>query len=111
MPEPVEEEDEDCFDEDIFDDLRPDTRGEKGADSDSDDDLSHEMDGEDDDDDDVVIRDNNFCRNVMEMVVTASTEGHPADSILMEIKALKFAHNKVYFKKHLYSFSSDCAII
>lgn len=92
MPEPVEEEDEDCFDEDIFDDLRPDTsREEKGAESHSDDDLSH---GDDDDDDDVVIRDNNFCRNVMEMVVTASTEGHPADSILMEIKALKFAHNK-----------------
>lgn len=36
-----------------------------------------------------------FLRIVGEMVSTGHAEGHPADSLLMEIKGCKFAQNKV----------------
>lgn len=36
-----------------------------------------------------------FARVVGEMVSTGISEGHPAGSLLMEIKGYKFAQNKV----------------
>ncbi len=99
MAEPVEEEDDDDYDEDFYDDLRvqygvnnnaatsskPDSNGEE-----SDRDFLAE-----DEDEDVVFRDPVFCKNILELVVTAAKEGHPVDSTLLEIKGLKFAQNKV----------------
>ena len=38
----------------------------------------------------------NFTRIISEMVLTGYAEGHPAESLLMEIKGCKFAQNKVY---------------
>ncbi len=37
-----------------------------------------------------------FTRVVGDMVSTGISEGHPASSLLMEIKGYKFAQNKVY---------------
>ncbi len=37
-----------------------------------------------------------FVSIVSEMVSTGHAEGHPADSLLMEIKGCKFAQNKVF---------------
>jgi hypothetical protein len=42
-----------------------------------------------------VQRDNNFCKTILEFVVTGAKEEQPSDSILLEIKGLKFAQNKV----------------
>lgn len=42
-----------------------------------------------------------FARVVGEMVSTGISEGHPAGSLLMEIKGYKFAQNKVRTKNGL----------
>ena len=52
--------------------------------------VFEETDGDDD-----VVRDAAFCRNIVELVMAAMKEGHPAESTLLEIKGLKFAQNKV----------------
>lgn len=36
-----------------------------------------------------------FCRGVTEMVITAKSEGHPAENCVLEIRSFKFAQNKV----------------
>jgi hypothetical protein len=38
-----------------------------------------------------------FAIIIREMVVTGYAEGHPADSLLMEVKGCKFAQNLVSF--------------
>lgn len=51
--------------------------------------------------------DSSFVKIVLDMVVTAMKEGHPADSVLMEIKGFKFAQNKV-FKNAVEFCSTTC---
>lgn len=38
-----------------------------------------------------------FYRVISDMVISGLQEGHPYDSILMEIKGFKFSQNKVFF--------------
>ncbi len=55
-------------------------------------------DAEDEDDESLVggaEQVGDFATIVGEMVSTGHAEGHPADSLLMEIKGCKFAQNKV----------------
>jgi hypothetical protein len=71
-------------------------------------DEEDEEDLSDDDDDDAyesgLVRSNggngggenaSFANIIREMVTTGYAEGHPADSLLMEVKGCKFAQNKV----------------
>lgn len=101
MAEPVEEEDDDDYDEDFYDDLRVNNNAATNSKPDSNGEESDRDFLAEDEDEDVVFRDPVFCKNILELVVTASKEGHPVDSTFLEIKGLKFAQNKVMNMFHL----------
>lgn len=102
MPEPVQEEEDDDYDEDIYDDIRVNNGVSTGVHpSNASKGDNHEEDSEDEMlratfEEEDVVRDPVFCRNILELVVAAVKEGHPVDSTLLEIKGLKFAQNKVW---------------
>jgi hypothetical protein len=50
---------------------------------------------ENSDEEDEDFPEQSFLKVISDMVVSAILEGHPADSVLMEIKGFKFAQNKV----------------
>lgn len=89
MPTPLDEE------EDMSDNELDSNNSNIGLDYNESEDIEFNLD-------DLSLDNNNnesnveFVKIVSDMVSSGHSEGHPADSLLMEIKGLKFAQNKTY---------------